>query len=215
MEKNEIISRLKTKFKSLGFSDDAFDGVAAYLGETDDEKMDDAIAGVEPILKSMNTAMERRVTKAVETAKKDATKPQQQPGAGAAGQPEPNPNPQQGNDPQNIASIIQAALAPMQQQLTALQNEKASNANAQKVFAALKDKVPDTYIKQRVKGAELKDEETTNAVIQEITEGWTELSGVIPAGNSGQSTPMAGLPAGAADSKASKEVIDAVVKSII
>ncbi len=52
--KEKILTALKNKFKNLGFGDKAFDGVADYLSKTvtEDNQIETAIAGVEPLLKS-------------------------------------------------------------------------------------------------------------------------------------------------------------------
>jgi len=70
------MTALKTKFKNLGFDDKAFDGVAEYLAitVTEDTQIDNGIAGVEPMLKAIQSTIDKRVTDAVAKAKAEAAK---------------------------------------------------------------------------------------------------------------------------------------------
>jgi len=72
--KEKIFQALKTKFKNLGFGDKAFEGVAAYLATTitEEDQIETGIAGVEPLLKSFQGDIDKRVNDAVSKAKADA-----------------------------------------------------------------------------------------------------------------------------------------------
>lgn len=74
--KVKIFAALKTKYKTLGFSDKALDGVADILSKTvtEESAIDAAIEGVEPLLKGFQGDIDNRVTQAVEKAKKEAGK---------------------------------------------------------------------------------------------------------------------------------------------
>lgn len=52
--KEKILSALKTKYKTLGFGDKAFEGVADYLSKqvTEESNIETAISGVESLLKA-------------------------------------------------------------------------------------------------------------------------------------------------------------------
>lgn len=52
--KEKILVALKTKYKTFGFGDKAFDGVADYLSKTvtEESQIETAISGVEGLLKS-------------------------------------------------------------------------------------------------------------------------------------------------------------------
>jgi len=69
--KEKILQALKTKFKSLGFGDKAFDGVATFLAitVTEETAIETAISGVEPLLKSFQGDADKRVTDAIAKAK--------------------------------------------------------------------------------------------------------------------------------------------------
>lgn len=74
--KEKILAALKTKYKTLGFSDKALDGVADILSKTvtEESAIDGTIEGVEPLLKALQGDADKRVTEAVEKAKKEAGK---------------------------------------------------------------------------------------------------------------------------------------------
>lgn len=52
--KEKILVALKTKYKTFGFGEKAFDGVADYLSKTvtDESQIETAIGGVEGLLKA-------------------------------------------------------------------------------------------------------------------------------------------------------------------
>src|SRR5690606_21564413 len=72
--KEKIFQALKTKSKNLGFGDKAFEGVAAFLATTitEEDQIETGIAGVEPLLKSFQGDIDKRVNDAVTKAKTDA-----------------------------------------------------------------------------------------------------------------------------------------------
>jgi hypothetical protein len=74
--KEKIVSALKTKYKTFGFSDKAFDGVADYLSKTITEEKDieTAIGGVENLLKAFQGESDRLRTENAELKKKAAEK---------------------------------------------------------------------------------------------------------------------------------------------
>lgn len=61
--KKKLFKALKNKYKSLGFGDEAFNGVAAFLAVTITEEsgIETAIGGVEPLLQSLQKDADRRV----------------------------------------------------------------------------------------------------------------------------------------------------------
>lgn len=79
--KEKILDGLKTKYNNLGFSDKAFDGVADFLQKTitKEDELDNAISGVEPLLKAMQGETDRERGKRSELEKKlkELTKPKE------------------------------------------------------------------------------------------------------------------------------------------
>lgn len=74
--KDKILSALKIKFKNLGFTDKAFEGMAEYLTPTvtEETQIETAIGGVEPLLKAFQGDVDSRVNQAIDKTKKDLEK---------------------------------------------------------------------------------------------------------------------------------------------
>ena len=60
--KGKILVALKTKYKTFGFGDKAFDGVADYLSKTvtEESQIETAISGVEGLLKETLILLETK-----------------------------------------------------------------------------------------------------------------------------------------------------------
>lgn len=89
--KEKILISLKTKYKTLGFGDKAFDGVADFLSKTvtEESQIETAIGGVEGLLKAFQGDIDSvrnekaGLQKQLDELKKPIDKPD----------PNPNPNP--------------------------------------------------------------------------------------------------------------------------
>lgn len=90
--KEKILSALKNKFKNLGFGERAFDGVADYLAQTvtEETEIDNALSGVEPLLKAFQGDIDKRVNTYKSELEKLKSKgnPNQERGADDPGEPE-------------------------------------------------------------------------------------------------------------------------------
>ncbi|RYU93817.1 hypothetical protein [Emticicia agri] len=73
--KGKILPLLKTKYKHLGFGERAFDAVATLLETTvtDESEIDNAMSGVEPLLKAFQGDADKRVTDAIARQKSGKT----------------------------------------------------------------------------------------------------------------------------------------------
>lgn len=69
-----IKKSLKTMYPNVGFGDKAFEGVAEYLSTTitEEDQIETAIKGVEPMLKAFQGDIDSRVSSAVDKTKKEA-----------------------------------------------------------------------------------------------------------------------------------------------
>jgi hypothetical protein len=78
--KGKILHALKTRYKNLGFSEKAFDAVAALLESsvTDESEIDTATGGVEALLKAFQGDADKRVSDAI--ARQKASKKNNEPG---------------------------------------------------------------------------------------------------------------------------------------
>ena len=70
--KEKILQKLKLRYKSLGVSDKAFDGVAEYLSKTitEEDNIDAGVESVEPFLKAHQSEVDRERGLASEARKK-------------------------------------------------------------------------------------------------------------------------------------------------
>jgi len=107
--KLKIIQALKTKYKHLGFSDNAFESVAAFLEPTisEEEQIDNSIAGVESLLKGFQGEVDNRVTTALKKAKQEPTQSQQQ-GGGNNSTIEPDKTPDNNDLIQSLLKKVEA-----------------------------------------------------------------------------------------------------------
>ena len=139
--KEKILQALKTKYKSLGFGDKAFDGVATFLAitVTEETAIETAIAGVEPLLKSFQSDADTRVTSAVAKAKAE-----KEPGEGGSSK-EPKEPKKEGDDIAAIvAAAVKSAIEPIQQELSGFKGQKTFETRKQALETRLKD-APEVY----------------------------------------------------------------------
>lgn len=225
--KEKILAALKTKYKTLGFSDKALDGVADILAKTVTEEtaIDAAIEGVEPLLKALQGDTDKRVTDAVEKAKKEAgkkpdtgKKPDEGAAggeggaAGGAGDPKPD-------DDTKVPAWAKALIdsnKSLTEKLTALEADKAT-ASRRKTLEALLGKDEYKDIPDQTKARILKDfgrmsfekDEDFTAYIEETTQDIAAISQELADKGLGQSTaPTLGT-------KKTKDGVSAEVQSYV
>ena len=109
--KGKIQDALKTKYKTLGFGEKAFDGVADYLSKTvtEESQIETAIVGVESLLKAFQGDIDKvrgeNSTLKAENEKLKAKEGQNQ--DGKEDDPDGNgKNPDKGNDPPEWAQKL-------------------------------------------------------------------------------------------------------------
>lgn len=144
--KEKILVALKTKYKTFGFGDKAFDGVADYLAKTvtEESQIETAIGGVEGLLKAfqgdIDTVRNEKsgLQRQLDDLKKQIEKPNQQPPAGGGGQPD---------IAKLIADGIAAGIKPLSDKLAAFEQERLqTQRNAQIASAAKKYGIPETLL---------------------------------------------------------------------
>lgn len=122
--KEKIENALKTKYANLGFGHKAFDGVADYLVKTveKEEDIETAVAGVEPLLKSFQSDIDRvRTEKSTLQSQLDELRKQQS--ANGGGQNE-NHEPDKSFDAEALKADLLKAIRE-EQAAIAQQNQKA------------------------------------------------------------------------------------------
>lgn len=186
--KEKIFQALKTKFKNLGFGDKAFEGVAAFLATTitEEDQIETGISGVEPLLKSFQGDIDKRVNDAVTKAKTDA-KAEAEEELKKKQQKQDPPTPPTGgkeeSESKDSAEQLKALLAdvtqPLLETVQALQTElqmikstKTTETRKSRLEEALKESTPkykETILKAFARMNFDKDEDF-EAYLDEVTE---------------------------------------------
>jgi len=215
VDKTKFIGKLKTKYKNLGFSDKAFDGVADYLSQTvaddaTDEVIETAIGGVENLLKAFQGDIDSRVNAAVERARKEASKPTKQDNGG-------DPDPKK-DEPDNKPDDVPEWAKTLITAVSELKNGKTTETRKQALEAKLKD-APDSYKNKILKDFNRMKFDTDEEFNTYLTETEEDLKVAVQEladqGLKAQGKPLTG-GAPANDSKqATKEELDAVISQIM
>lgn len=209
--KAKILEALKTRYKNLGFSDKAFDGVAEYLSKsvTKDEEVEATVAGAEPLLKAFQGDADKRVTEAVSTAKaqweKDHPKPQ--PPDGKEGEQKKK----ESDDEPEWVKKLNTKLETITTEMTALKQVNLMQGQHQRIKAKLEEsKVPEKYYSKLLTGRSFKDDAEIEQFTTELVTGWEEFRQELADQGLGQShKPLLGDKQKDGVSSAVKDYIDA------
>lgn len=164
--KEKLIAALKTKYKNLGFGDKAFDGVAEYLSKTvtEENQIETAIAGVEPILKSVQGDIDKVRTEKTELQKKidelEKRVPKQDP-------PKNDPPAGDPNEPTWFKAYREkqeAEATALKMKIEGFEKKETQSGYLSKLKASLKEKgVPEVYWTKRNLSIESDEQLTTIA----------------------------------------------------
>lgn len=139
--KTKILVALKTKYKTFGFSDKAFDGVADYLSKTvtEESQIETAIGGVEGLLKAFQgdvdfvrnekSGLQKQLNELKEKYENLNPNPQ----------PKPEEKPQETDIAKMIADGIAAGIKPFADELAAFKTERAQEARNAQILAKAKE----------------------------------------------------------------------------
>lgn len=146
--KGKILVALKTKYKTFGFGDKAFDGVADYLSKTvtEESQIETAISGVEGLLKAfqgdIDTVRNEKsgLQKQLDELKTKIENPN----------PSPDPKPEDKSDIATIiANAVSAAVKPLSDKLAQFETEKSQATRQEQVMAKAKEYgIPETFAKR-------------------------------------------------------------------
>lgn len=146
--KGKILVALKTKYKTFGFGDKAFDGVADYLSKTvtEESQIETAISGVEGLLKAfqgdIDTVRNEKsgLQKQLDELKTKIENPN----------PNPDPKPEGKSDIATIiANAVSAAVKPLSDKLAQFETEKSQATRQEQVMAKAKEYgIPETFAKR-------------------------------------------------------------------
>lgn len=144
--KEKILVALKTKYKTFGFGDKAFDGVADYLSKTvaEESQIETAISGVEGLLKAFQGDIDTvRNEKSGLQKQLDELKTKIE-------NPNPNPKPEDKADMATIiANAVSAAVKPLSDKLAQFETEKLQATRQEQIMAKAKEYgIPETFAKR-------------------------------------------------------------------
>ena len=205
--KEKLLSALKTKFKTLGFGDKAFDGVAEFLSKTvtKEEDIETAIGGVEPLLKAFQgdadktrnekAELQRKLT---ELEKKTDPKPVDPPSP-----PAPDPN-----EP----SWFKAYREKQEQEATALkqkiegfeQKEKLTALQSKLKAKLSEKKIPESFWAKR--SISIESEDQLDQITSEVETDYTAFRQELV--NSGVVIDKPANPGGPADGELGKRIAE-------
>ena len=142
--KEKILVALKTKYKTFGFGDKAFDGVADYLSKTvtEESQIETAIGGVEGLLKVFQGEVDfvrnekSGLQKELDTLKGKIEKP--------------NPSPDEKPDMAKIiADAVANAVKPLSDKLTQFETEKVQATRQEQILSKAKEYgIPESQAKR-------------------------------------------------------------------
>jgi len=169
--KQKILDFLKNKYKTLGFSDKAFDGVAEFLAKTitKEEDIETGTAGVEIILKGLQGDIDKRVTEAIATTKKEFDNKKDD------DKTNPDPSKKKDDTPDWAKQILTGTQA-LQAKVEQLEKRDQQNAQLSSIKAKLSEaKVPEKFYKTLINGKDFKDDAELEALTTEIVTSWKEV----------------------------------------
>lgn len=145
--KEKILVALKTKYKTFGFGEKAFDGVADYLSKTvtEESQIETAIGGVEGLLKAFQGD--------IDTVRNEKSGLQRQLDELKNKIENPNPNPKPEDKTEDMATIIanavSAAVKPLSDKLAQFETEKSQATRQEQILAKAKEYgIPETFAKR-------------------------------------------------------------------
>ena len=174
--KGKILVALKTKYKTFGFGDKAFDGVADYLSKTvtEESQIETAISGVEGLLKAFQGDIDTvRNEKSGLQKQLDELKTKIE-------NSNPNPNPEEKKD--DVPVWAQALIDSNKSLLTEvsiLKQEKLQATRQEQIMAKAKEYgIPENYAKR----CAIKDDEDLDVYFKDLKQEFANdgFKGVIP-----------------------------------
>lgn len=143
--KEKILVALKTKYKTFGFGDKAFNGVADYLSKTvtEEGQIETAISGVEGVLKAFQGD--------IDTVRNEKSGLQKQFDELKTKIENPNPKPEDKKDDMAaiIANAVSVTVKPLSDELAQFKAEKSQATRQEQIMAKAKEYgIPETFAKR-------------------------------------------------------------------
>ena len=174
--KGKILVALKTKYKTFGFGDKAFDGVADYLSKTvtEESQIETAISGVEGLLKAFQGD--------IDTVRNEKSGLQKQLDELKTKIENPNPNPKPEEKKDDVPAWAQALIDSNKSLLTevsTLKQEKLQATRQEQIVAKAKEYgIPENYAKR----CAIKDDEDLDVYFKDLKQEFANdgFKGVTP-----------------------------------
>lgn len=174
--KGKILVALKTKYKTFGFGDKAFDGVADYLSKTvtEESQIETAISGVEGLLKAFQGD--------IDTVRNEKSGLQKQLDELKTKIENPNPNPKPEENKDDVPAWAQALIDSNKSLLTevsTLKQEKLKATRQEQIMAKAKEYgIPKNYAKR----CAIKDDEDLDVYFKDLKQEFANdgFEGVTP-----------------------------------
>lgn len=174
--KGKILVALKTKYKTFGFGDKAFDGVADYLSKTvtEESQIETAISGVEGLLKAFQGD--------IDTVRNEKSGLQKQLDELKTKIENPNPNPKPEEKKDDVPAWAQALIDSNKSLLTevsTLKQEKLQATRQEQIMAKAKEYgIPKNYAKR----CAIKDDEDLDVYFKDLKQEFANdgFGGVTP-----------------------------------
>lgn len=174
--KGKILVALKTKYKTFGFGDKAFDGVADYLSKTvtEESQIETAISGVEGLLKAFQGD--------IDTVRNEKSGLQKQLDELKTKIENPNPNQKPEEKKDDVPAWAQALIDSNKSLLTevsTLKQEKLQATRQEQIMAKAKEYgIPENYAKR----CAIKDDEDLDVYFKDLKQEFANdgFKGVTP-----------------------------------
>lgn len=174
--KGKILVALKTKYKTFGFGDKAFDGVADYLSKTvtEESQIETAISGVEGLLKAFQGD--------IDTVRNEKSGLQKQLDELKTKIENPNPNPKPEEKKDDVPAWAQALIdsnKSLLAEVSTLKQEKLQATRQEQIMAKAKEYgIPQNYAKR----CAIKDDEDLDVYFKDLKQEFANdgFEGVTP-----------------------------------
>lgn len=180
--KEKILVALKTKYKTFGFGDKAFDGVADYLSKTvtEESAIETAIGGVENLLKAFQGDIDT-----VRNEKSGLQKQLDELKAKGDESKKDDKQPPADDLDAKLEALINAKVAPLQEKLSAYESKEAKATRQAQILGKAKELgIPDWRINEGFTIGDDADEAsistTLSAIKQNIVTAGLEQSKGFP-----------------------------------
>lgn len=174
--KEFILNFLKNKYKTLGFTDKAFDGVATFLAKTitKEEDVEAGTEGIESLLKAFQSDVDKRVTDAINKTKTELAKKDE-------GNDDPDKDKDKNKKPDtetpDWAKAVITKLEATEAKLAQMEGKTKTETHLTTLKSKLAEaNVPEKFYTPIIKGREMKEEADVEALATDIVTSWTDVA---------------------------------------